>query len=85
MLHSEYETVATMIHIAIKKLLDDKSFDEGRRITLKEVSTRSGISVATLSRIANTPGYNTNTDTIDALCTYFGCGINDLLEFLPFE
>lgn len=72
-----------MIYIAIKRLLDDKSFEERRRITLKEVANKTGISRTTLNRIANIPGYNTNTDTIDALCRYFGCDVKELLEFLP--
>lgn len=72
-----------MIYIAIKRLLDDKSFEERRRITLKEVANITGISRTTLNRIANIPGYNTNTDTIDALCKYFGCKVEELLEFLP--
>ena len=62
-------------------MLDDKSFAEKRRITLNEVSKETGISRATLTRIANVPGYNTNTDTIDSLCKYFGCDTNKLLEY----
>lgn len=69
-----------MIRVLFKQQLDKKAFAERRRITVNEVARETGISRATLSRIANVPGYNTNTDTIDALCAYFGCGINDLLE-----
>lgn len=69
-----------MIRVLLKQMLDDKSFGEKRRITLNEVSDETGISRATLTRIANVPGYNTNTDTIDALCKYFGCAPGDLLE-----
>jgi len=70
-----------MIRVLLKKMLDEKSFQEKRRITLNEVSESTGISRATLTRIANIPGYNTNTDTIDALCKYFQCQPSDLLEF----
>lgn len=70
-----------MIRVLLKQQLDKKSFTERRRITLKEVAAETGISNSTLSRIANVPGYNTNTDTIDALCKYFGCGLEELLEF----
>jgi len=68
-----------MIRVLLKQMLDDKSFKERRRITLNEVSDATGISRATLTRIANVPGYNTNTDTIDALCKYFACAPGDLL------
>ena len=70
-----------MIRVLLKQMLDDKSFKEKRRITLNEVSELTGISRATLTRVANVPGYNTNTDTIDALCIYFECQPGDLLEF----
>lgn len=71
-----------MIRIKLKQLLDDKAFKEGRRITLNEVSEVSGIARATLNRIANTPGYNTNTDNLDALCKYFACSPCELLEYV---
>jgi len=69
-----------VIRVLLKKMLDEKSFREKRRITLNEVSEVTGISRATLTRIANIPGYNTNTDTIDLLCKYFDCEPGELLE-----
>ncbi|EIF44124.1 hypothetical protein DOK_05195, partial [gamma proteobacterium BDW918] len=47
-----------------------------------EVSEVTGISRATLTRVANVPGYNTNTDTINALCVYFECEPKDLLRYV---
>lgn len=70
-----------MIRVLLKQMLDDKSFAEKRRITLNEVSEITGVSRATLTRIANVPGYNTNTDTIDALCKYFACKPGELIEY----
>jgi len=69
-----------MLRVLFKKLLDEKAFRERRRITLSQVSQDTGISRATLTRISNVPGYNTNTDTLAALCRYFQCGPGDLLE-----
>ena len=69
-----------MIRIKLRQLLDDKAFAEGRKITLNEVSEVTGIARATLNRIANILGYNTTTDNLDALCSYFQCGPGDLLE-----
>lgn len=74
-----------MIRVLLKQLLDDKSFREKRRITLNEVSDETEISRATLTRVANVPGYNTNTDTINALCKYFACTPGDLLSYIPDE
>ncbi|GAC14504.1 hypothetical protein GLIP_1876 [Aliiglaciecola lipolytica E3] len=36
----------------------------------------------TLSKIANKKGYSTVTDNIDKLCAYFGCKVNDLVEYV---
>jgi putative transcriptional regulator len=69
-----------MIRILFKQQLDEKSFRDNRRITLIEVAEITGISRPTLTRIANNAGYNTNTDTIDALCDYFECEPGDLLK-----
>jgi putative transcriptional regulator len=69
-----------MIRVMFKQQLDEKSFREKRRITVQDVSNATGISRATLSRIANTPGYNTSTDHIDLLCEYLGCELGDLLK-----
>ena len=74
-----------MIRVLLRQQLDEKSFREGRKITLGEVSDQTGISRATLTRIANTPGYKTNTDTIDALCAYFDCRPGELLKRIPNE
>jgi putative transcriptional regulator len=70
----------TVIRILFKQALDEKSFREGRRITLNEVSEKTGISRPTLTRISNTPGYNTNTDTVGALCDYFEIEPGELLK-----
>jgi len=71
-----------MIRIKLKQLLDEKAFSERRRITLNDVAEETGISRPTLTRIANVPGYNTNTDTIDSLCKYFKCTPGELLQFV---
>lgn len=56
-----------------KQLLDDKAFREQRRITLNDVCAESGLSYPTVARISSVPGYVTTTDTVEALCRYFGC------------
>ena len=71
-----------MIRILFKQRLADKEFHEKRRITMDEVCEKTGIARATLTRIANVPGYNTNTQTIDRLCAYFGCEPGELLQYL---
>jgi putative transcriptional regulator len=71
-----------MIRYRLKELIAEKSFREDRRVTLDEVSKRTGISRNTLSRIVNTRGYNTTTDVIDALCTYFDCEVGQIMAHI---
>jgi putative transcriptional regulator len=71
-----------MIRIRLKQLIDEKAFKERQRITLLDVAKATGVSRPTLTRIANVPGYTTNTDTIDALCKYFGCQPGELLQLI---
>ena len=51
----------------------------GDRLTLKEVSRETGISVPTLSRWMNGKVQRFNTKTIAALTRYFGCTVDELL------
>lgn len=69
-----------MIRYRFKELLAEKEFRERRKIGLAEISDATGIHRTTLTKIANTPGYNTVTDNIDKLCGYFGCDISDLMQ-----
>ena len=71
-----------MIRIKLKQLLDEKSFNEKRKITLYEVSEKTGISRSTLNRVANVIDYNTNTDTLNALCKYFNCELSELCQYI---
>ena len=60
-----------MIRFRLKELIADKSFHEGRRITLEEVSRQTGVHRTTLSKISNQKGYNTTTDVVGKLCEFF--------------
>lgn len=74
-----------MIRILLMQRLDDKSFEQKKRITLNEVAKETGIGRATLTRIANSHDYSAGTDVIDKLCDYFDCDIGDLLLRVPNE
>ena len=71
-----------MIRFRVKELIADKSFRDGRRITVVEVAEESGVPRRALSAMANQRGYSTSTDTLDKLCKYFGCSLGDLAEFV---
>lgn len=68
-----------MIRFKLREVMENC----GRRVTVQEVADATGIHRATLSRILNENGYNAETDTIEALCRYFNCRVEDVMEFVP--
>ncbi|MDP3529451.1 MULTISPECIES: helix-turn-helix domain-containing protein [Methylicorpusculum] len=71
-----------MLRFKLKELLAEKSFREGRKITLEEVSNVTGVNRTTLSKINNPLGHNTTTNNLDSLCKFFDCQISDLVEYV---
>lgn len=69
-----------MIRFKLGEMIEKKQFAEGRRITVSEIATATGLNRMTLSKILNLKGYGTGTETIDKLCEYFGCHVEDLME-----
>ena len=72
-----------MIRFRLKEMIADYQFNEGRRITFDEIAKATGIHRTTLSKIANQVGYNTTTDNLDGLCEFFGCSLDQLVEYVP--
>ncbi|HYW57044.1 MAG TPA: helix-turn-helix transcriptional regulator [Polaromonas sp.] len=64
-------------------MIEKKQFAEGRRVTINEIATATGLNRMTLSKILNSKGYGTGTETIDKLCQYFNCRVEDLMEYMP--
>ena len=71
-----------MLRFKLKERIADKEFAEKRRVSLIEVAEATGIGRITLSRMLN-HGSNVRSDTLDRLCSYFGCRIEELVEHLP--
>lgn len=71
-----------MIRFKLGEMIEKKQFSEGRRITINEIAAATGLNRMTLSKILNLKGYGTGTDTIDKLCGYFECRVEDLLEHI---
>ena len=72
-----------MLRFRLKELLAEKEFKEKRVITLIEVAEATGIHRMTLSRLSNNKDANPTADVLDRLCTYFGCGMSQLVEHTP--
>ena len=74
-----------MIRFKLGEMIEKKQFAEGRRVTINEIAAATGLNRMTLSKILNQKGYGTGTDTIDRLCEYFACKIEDMMERIPDE
>ncbi|GAB3493933.1 hypothetical protein GCM10027399_14390 [Curvibacter fontanus] len=72
-----------MIRFKLGEMIEKKQFAEGRRVTINEIATATGLNRMTLSKILNQKGYGTGTETVDRLCLYFECKVEDLMEHLP--
>lgn len=71
-----------MIRFKLGEMIEKKQFAEGRRVTINEIATATELNRMTLSKILNQKGYGTGTDTVDRLCQYFDCKVEDLMEHL---
>lgn len=71
-----------MIRFKLGEMIEKRQFETGRRITVSEIATATGLNRMTLSKILNHRGYSTGTDTVDRLCDYFDCRVEDLMEYV---
>lgn len=74
-----------MIRFKLGEMIEKKQFADDRRISISEIATATGLNRMTLSKILNQKGYGTGTETIDRLCSYFACRVEDLMEHIPDE
>ena len=80
--HVIHSGFSLMLRFKLKERVAAREFKEGRRISLSEVADTTGIGRITLSRMLNR-GTNVRSDTLDRLCAYFDCKIEDLVEYVP--
>lgn len=71
-----------MLRFKLKERIADYEFRERRRLPLVEIAEQTGIGRITLSRMLNHSSH-VRTDTLERLCVYFGCRIEDLVELVP--
>jgi putative transcriptional regulator len=73
-----------IVHMPIKnrfaELLEKRSRQEGRYISLAEVAIKTGITRRTLYKWQENEITQLDTKVIDALCAYFGVEFTELLE-----
>lgn len=71
-----------MIVFKINELVKKKEEEQNSKLSLQEISNRTGINRTVLSKMKNQKEtYSTTTSTINLLCNYFNCEVGDLIEF----
>ncbi len=63
-------------------MIADKEFLEKRRVLIQEIAESTGITRNTLSKMINQYGVGVQSETIDKLCEYFSCRIEELVEYV---
>lgn len=66
-----------MIFNRVSRLMGD------RRIGVTDLSRLTGLSYSTCYALYADRTRRIDFGTLDALCSYFGCGVGDVLEYLP--
>ncbi len=69
----------------VRQLRFNQQAKLGRTITIEEVAEATGISRAALNRIELNQTERIDFDTLMKLCTFYGVGVGDILEFKPEE
>lgn len=64
-------------------LIAQKSAREERKIPYRVVTEETGLSSGVLTRLVNSDFDRVERGTLDTLCRYFGCGVGDVLEYVP--
>ena len=72
-----------MIKYKIKELVKQKSERDGKKLTLSFLANEVGIQSSAMSKIAKNTGYHTSITTLEALCKFFECSIEDVIEYIP--
>jgi putative transcriptional regulator len=69
-----------MIRIYLAELMADYSYQRKKRLRIDELADATQINRATLSKLINKPGYNTNLKVIEKLCRFFDVDISDVIK-----
>jgi putative transcriptional regulator len=54
-----------------------------RRLSIQDVARATGLSYTTVFQLYHDRSTRYDRDTLDRLCTYFGVGIEQILEWTP--
>ena len=78
----ENATKKNMVYCRLKELIAEKERDEKRDISYRVIAAETGISTATIVKLASWDGIKRiDASTIEALCNFFKCTVGDLLVY----
>lgn len=73
-----------MFRYRVAELIAEKRFHEGKVTTITEIADATEISRRILSALVNNKrDANPTVDTLGRLCHYFGCRVEQLVEYIP--
>lgn len=75
-----------MFRYRLAELIAERRFQEGKVVTITEIAEATSVSRRILSAIYNNKrDANPTAETLDKLCRYFNCRIEQLVEYIPDE
>jgi len=74
-----------MLRFRLKEMIANKEFECDQRLTIGDIAKETKINRMTLSKMINHKGCNVGTDKLDKLCKFFGCKVEDIVEYIPDE
>ncbi|WP_264877416.1 helix-turn-helix domain-containing protein [Vibrio agarivorans] len=74
-----------MIKYKLQEQMELKKKRDNIKISQADVARAIGVQRAAISKLIVNKNYVTTTSTLDALCKFFDCQIEDLVEYVPDE
>jgi len=74
------KSVTIEVTFKIAQKIEEKSLKEGKKIYIANIAKETGITIPTLYRMINKSG-NTWIKHVIALCDYFQCDLDELVEY----
>jgi transcriptional regulator with XRE-family HTH domain len=72
-----------MIVVKVREAMERWRRQTGQRMTYRQLSVLTGLSVSTLQSVAARKGYNPTLDLVDRIATALNCPLPLLLEQIP--
>lgn len=66
-----------------KVLLAEKELRDGRKYTMREIATATGVSIYAISGFANNTLREIPVEALAEVCRFLNCTTGDLLEYNP--